>query len=58
MPDQPADPIHYEMKIPPEPKHPKKDEESDKAEAGGGDSESGGAADERATRKEDKQDGR
>ncbi|MFP5237042.1 MAG: hypothetical protein ACLGSD_14170 [Acidobacteriota bacterium] len=21
MPDQPADPLHYEMKIPPEPKH-------------------------------------
>ncbi len=21
MPEQPADPIHYEMKIPPEPKH-------------------------------------
>lgn len=25
MPDQPADPVHYEMKIPPEPKH--KDDE-------------------------------
>ena len=27
MPDQPADPIHYDMKIPPEPKN--RDQESD-----------------------------
>ena len=29
MPDQPADPIHYDMKIPPEPKQ--SEEESDSA---------------------------
>lgn len=29
MPDQPADPIHYDMRIPPEPKH--KDENRDVA---------------------------
>ena len=22
MPEQPADPIHYDMRVPPEPKHP------------------------------------
>ena len=27
MPDQPADPIHYDMKIPPEPKHPNEENE-------------------------------
>lgn len=28
MPDQPADPLHYEMKIPPEPQHPNDDNPS------------------------------
>jgi len=33
MPDQPADPIHYDMKIPPEPKQ--KTEQSDSAKKQG-----------------------
>jgi hypothetical protein len=33
MPDQPADPIHYDMKIPPDPKH--RDEESEPAKKQG-----------------------
>lgn len=33
MPDQPDDPIHYEMKIPPEPKHNKDSDESNRSEA-------------------------
>jgi hypothetical protein len=33
MPDQPADPIHYDMKIPPEPKH--RDEERESAKKHG-----------------------
>jgi hypothetical protein len=31
MPDQPADPIHYDMKIPPEPKDRTRDDEPEKA---------------------------
>ncbi len=40
MPDQPADPIHYDMKIPPEPKHQGEEEQEpakklgDKIDAG------------------------
>jgi hypothetical protein len=33
MPDQPADPIHYEMKIPPEPKQKEQPPEAQKSEA-------------------------
>jgi len=33
MPDQPADPIHYDMKIPPEPKQ--RDEQSEEAKKHG-----------------------
>lgn len=33
MPDQPADPLHYEMKIPPEPKPNKNSDESNRSEA-------------------------
>lgn len=33
MPDQPADPIHYEMKIPPEPKHKDQQPEAQNGEA-------------------------
>jgi len=29
MPDQPDDPLHYEMKIPPEPKKPEPQHKSD-----------------------------
>jgi hypothetical protein len=31
MPDQPSDPRHYEMKIPPEPQHENKEGESEKS---------------------------
>jgi hypothetical protein len=31
MPDQPADPRHYEMKIPPEPQHTNEESESEKS---------------------------
>lgn len=33
MPEQPKDPIHYEMKIPPEPDPSKEDQQSPAAEA-------------------------
>jgi hypothetical protein len=33
MPEQPADPRHYEMKIPPEPQHANKESESEKPTA-------------------------
>ena len=41
MPDQPADPIHYDMKIPPEPKQ--SDEESESAKKHGDKINTGGA---------------
>ncbi len=41
MPDQPADPIHYDMKIPPEPKN--QDEESDSAKKHGDKIDTGSA---------------
>ena len=30
MPDQPADPIHYDMKIPPEPKQDEQERDTEK----------------------------
>jgi len=35
MPEQPADPIHYEMKIPPEPKHTNEEKDNRDVQEGG-----------------------
>ena len=51
MPDQPEDPIHYEMKIPPEPK--KRDEEPDPANKHGDKIDTGTATSEKEERPEE-----
>ena len=43
MPEQPDDPIHYEMKIPPEPKDNKPEKGDDGSEEDGSDKETPGA---------------
>jgi len=53
MPDQPADPRHYDMKIPPEPQHGNKQSESEKSTVDEGAPEPGGEQDATATRNED-----
>jgi|CZKL01.1.fsa_nt_gi hypothetical protein len=54
MPDQPDDPIHYEMKIPPETKQSKHEHESDKPESGDSIPESETAKDVNVVRGDDK----
>ena len=53
MPDQPADPRHYEMKIPPEPQHANKDRESEKSTVEERAPEAGGEQGANVTRDED-----
>jgi hypothetical protein len=53
MPDQPADPRHYEMKIPPEPQHANKERESENSTADEGAPGAGGEQDANVSRKED-----
>lgn len=54
MPDQPADPIHYDMKIPPEPKHHEQERDAekkhgDKINIGGGANETAQHGDKKDT---------
>ena len=53
MPDQPADPRHYEMKIPPEPQHANEEKESEKSTGDKRSSGPGGEQDTNATPSED-----
>ena len=53
MPDQPADPINYEMKIPPEPQNANEDKESEKSTGDDRAPGQGGEQDTNATRNEE-----
>jgi len=53
MPDQPADPRHYEMKIPPEPPHANIESEPDQSTADEREPGTGGAPDANVTRNDD-----
>ena len=52
MPEQPADPIHYDMKIPPEPKN--REEERDSAKKHGDKIDTGNATNQANKEREDK----
>ncbi len=54
MPEQPADPLHYEMKIPPEPHPDKDDNNSDKPPADDDSRKSDTAKDTSVVRGDDK----
>ena len=54
MPEQPKDPIHYDMKIPPETKHSDDDNGSGNTESDEGEGEGENAKDSKVVRGDDK----